>query len=234
MADFQNIKLKSYSESSRGDIDKFVYDVAFDDLLTTLRYVAATEIKEQIDIGNTPTNILVDNRSGTYRSIDAAQKRVQAFFADTNEILAALDEAWVEVRKLTPVYTGRSIASYQIWYNNTVIGNNPTAARQFAARFNPAKDQFRIVGPVLIYGRKVYWNPNGKVRLKKITVFRSKALVVKKIRIRGIMDLAAKKVQARHKSIQVAEAWVLTGALPKDGRTPAIVLSYRKKGSLFR
>jgi hypothetical protein len=98
---------------------------------------------------------------------------------------------------------------------------------------DPAKDGFRIVGPVIVYGRKIYWNPKGKPKYRRSIGYKSKTLVVKLRSIRGIMDQVEKQMRRKYRGIAVAEQWVTTSALPKDGRTPGLYIGFKKRGRTF-
>jgi hypothetical protein len=156
---------------------------------------------------------------------------VQAFFADKSDIRRAVYEAWNRILSLTRVRTGRAAASYELWFNDTRIGRTPAAVETYIDRMDPYKDFFRIVGPVIVYGRKIYWNPRGKPRIKKITAYRSKRLTVKLLRIKGIMFQVRDAMRRKFRNVGISEQWVTTGALPKDGRTPGLRIGFKRRGS---
>lgn len=224
------IQLTQVSVKQTDRLDKIVYEVGLEDLEFTLRYVAATAIQEQIALGNKPTNLLVDN-SGR-KAIDKAQRRVQAFFIDREMLRKAVYEAWAKVTALTRVRTGAAVGSYELWYNNQRIGKTPAAVELVIDRFDPGKDFFRIVGPVIVYGRKIYWNPLGKPRFRLSTALKTKQAIFKVRRIRGIMDLVESSMRRKYRGIAISESWVTTPALPKDGRTPALFIGLRRRGAL--
>jgi hypothetical protein len=211
-------------------LDKIIVEVALEDVAETLRLVAAEAIGEQIALGNPPTSILVDNHSS--KDIRTASKRIQAFFADVSMVYQAVQDAWAMTIDLTRSRTGTARASYELWFKEQKIGNSPDAARGYLERFNPATDYFRIVGPVLVYGRKVYWNPVGTPKFQKRTALRTKTAIFKIVRIRGIMNLVEASMRRKFRSIAVAEDWVITNALPFDGRTPGLWIGFKKRGSL--
>lgn len=215
-------------------LDKTVLAVALlEDLPHAVRQVAVQATREQIRMGNNPTNILVDNRGN--RPVTEAKFRVQVFFSDREKLYNALVDTWDKVQKLTPVKSGRAIGSYQLWFKRASIGPMPGAlsqAKRLISTMNPAKDGFHIVGPVLVYGRKVYWNPKGKQRFRKTVKLRLKTSVFKTVRIRGIMDQVEQSIRRKWKQFAIAEDWVITKSLPKDGRTPAIYVGFKKKGTV--
>lgn len=229
-----SITLTEVRRSVTERLDKSVYEVGLFDLVTAVRQTAAQVIQEQRDLGNPPTSLLVDGRSRKDGDTSLATKRVQAFFADKEALRKAVYEAWNRIQALTRVATGSAASSYQLWYNENKIGITPAAVEIYLERFNPAKDYFRIVGPVVVYGRKVYWNPKGKPKLKKIRLLRTKTSDIKLVRVRGIMDQVEQSMRRRYRYLAIAEDWVKTSALPKDGRTPALWLGFKKKGTLLR
>jgi hypothetical protein len=224
------VTLKSFKTTER--LDKIILEVLAEDAQTVLRYVAASEIADQIAIGNPPTAIIVDNRGR--KDIATAEKRVQAFFANTADLKNAVREAWQQVQALTRVASGRAQASYQVWYNETPIGSTPDTIDIYLARFNPAKDYFRIVGPVLVYGRKIYWNPKGQPKFVKKVLAKIPGLTIKITRIRGIMNTVEQSMRRRYRNLAIAEDWVVTSALPKDGRTPGLWIGFKRKGTLLQ
>ena len=223
------LTLKSQTTTDR--LDTMIYDVLLDDIQEAIRFVAAEEILAQRSLGNPPSNIIVDNQA--YKDIGQAQKRVQAFFGNTGDVREAVYAAWTRVQELTRRASGAAAASYQVWFNEQVIGNAPTAIESYLDRFNPATDYFRIVGPVLVYGRKVYWNPEGNSRFTRRAVRGVKfaGLAVRLKKIQGIMRLVELGLKTRYRGIVVTEDWVATSALPKDGRTPGLWIGFKKKGT---
>lgn len=228
----EKIELPVLKFKSTDELDKIVVQCALHDLPFVIRSLASNEILEQTRQGNPPTNIIVDG-SGR-KPITQAQRRVQAFFTDKSMIRKAVYDAWNRVLNLTRVRTGRAAGAYELWFNNTKIGRTPSAVEAYIDRMDPAKDGFRIVGPVIVYGRKIYWNPKGKPKFRKITAVRTKTLTIKLRRIKGIMDQVAQQMRRRHRGVAIAEQWVTTNALPKDGRTPGLYIGFKKRGSTFR
>lgn len=224
------LPIKSFKQTDR--LDHLIVEVAVEDVQAVIRQLGALFIKEQIDIGNPPTNILVDN-SGR-KAIDTAKKRIQAFFTQKDDIRLAVYAAWARVLALTRVRTGRAAASYELWFKNTPIGRSPSAVEGYIERMDPAKDFFRIVGPVLVYGRKIYWNPKGKPKLKKRTVIRGRNYVIKLVSIRGIMEQVEMAMRRKFRAVVVIEDWVVTSALPKDGRTPGLYIGFKKRGTTIK
>jgi len=225
--DAKKVNLRSITVTK--DLDKIFYDVAIEDLEKTLRYVAAEEILNQVRIDNKPTSLLVDN-SG--RDINIAKKRVRAFFADTAQLYEALTVCYAYIRSLVPRRSGRAAFSYEVWLNDRRVGRDPFEIRALIENMDPSKDFVRIVGPVVAYGRKVNYNPGGTRRFTKRTVARTRTTVIKSVKIQGIMERVEKMVGRRYPALYVRESWVTTSALPKDGRTPGLVIGFAKRGRL--
>lgn len=225
-----SVTLVSHTTTER--LDKIVLETTLEDVQTLLRLVAATAIEEQRSLQNPPTSLLVDNRGR--KDIATAEKRVQAFFGNTEDLLQAVYDAWSQVQALTRVATGRASASYELWFKEQSIGHSPGGASIYIDRFNPATDYFRIVGPVLVYGRKIYWNPRGKAKFSKSTVVRRPEFTVKAVKIRGIMNQVEASMRRKYRGLAIAEDWVTTAALPKDGRTPGLWIGFKRKGTLLQ
>lgn len=226
----ETIELPVVSVTQSDGLDKIVLDVALKDLPYVVRTLSSQLLAEQVRLGNPPTNIIVDG-SGK-RPITEAKRRVQAFFADKEAVRRAVEEAWTRIQQLTRVKSGRAAASYEVWFNNKKIGNSPAAVSSYLDRMDPSKDFFRIVGPVLVYGRKIYWNPRGKPRFRTKRLFKLKTgTEVRLKRIRGIMDQVKTAMRRRYRFLAISESWVQTTALPKDGRTPAMFIGFKRRGT---
>lgn len=228
----EKIELPVRAFKSTDELDKIIVECALQDIPFVIRSIASNEILQQTRQNNPPTNIIVDG-SGR-KAITSAQRRVQAFFVDKAMVRRAVYEAWNRILNLTRVRSGRAASSYELWFNNAKIGSTPSSIEAYLEKMDPAKDGFRIVGPVLVYGRKVYWNPKGKPKFRKLTAYRSKTLTVKLRRIKGIMDQVEQQMRRRYRGLAIAEQWVITSALPKDGRTPGLYIGFKKRGNTFR
>ena len=215
------------------DLEKIIIQVSQDDIQRVLRSVAATAITEQLKLGNPLSNLVIDG-SGA-KSIDTAQRLIQAYFTDRETLRKAVYEAWSITQRLTRIDTGRAQSSYQLWFDNSPIGNAPSACDAYIEKMDTGKDFFRIVGPLVPYGRKLYWNPatNGKKqKYTKRKIAKVGNTVFKVVRTKGIMSQVADQLKRKYKGLAIADSWVTTAALPGDGRTPALYLGFKKKGAV--
>ena len=226
----REVELRSFTTTE--SIEKLVFEVGFEDLHLMLRAIAGNAIGNEIAAGNLPTSLLVDGAGG--RDPNTAQKRIQAFFTNFDDLRDAVHQAWDKIQSLTRYRSGRARAAYQVWYKETPIGNSPGVVDSYANKFNPATDYFRIVGPVLIYGRKIYWNPTGKPKFSKSVALRAPGITIKLVRIKGVMRLAEESMRRKFRNLAITEDWVVTSALPTDGRTPGMWLGFKRKGTLLR
>lgn len=235
MADSQTDIYATGTVTVTDDLEKIVFSVGQDDLQSFLRAIASQAINEQIQLGNPITNLIVDG-SGV-KAVAQAQKVILAYFTDTDTLRQAIYDGWRIAQSLTRVLSGRAQLSYQLWYNNTPIGSSPGACEIYLDRMVPSKDFFRIVGPLVVYGRKLYWNPatNGKKqKFTKRKIAQVGNTVFKVVRTKGIMDQVADQLKRKYKGLAIANSWVTTSAsaLPKDGRTPALYLGFKKRGAI--
>lgn len=211
------------------NLDKVFYEVIQEDMYKALQYTAAIAINEQLSIGNPLTSLLVDGRPNRY--IDTAQKRIRAFFFDGREVYKAFTDAVNLISTLVPRRSGRAAFSYEFWCNEKPVGKDLSRVEAFTRTMGP-QDYVRIVGPTLVYGRKVNYNPGGIKRFSRRTVVRTKSFLVKKVKVQGIMERVQNLIGRRYSGLYVKESWVKTNDLPKDGRTPGIVIGVSKRGKL--
>jgi len=230
MASGSNVITVDSVVTTTEELDKIVITVAEKDLVRMLRLVGAQAIDEEIRAGNPVTNIIVDNRGN--KPIDTAERRIQAFFGpDRSRIRKAVFEAWARIQALTRRDSGRAQLSYELWFNDRPIGATPAAVDLTIERMSQ-RDHFSIVGPVLIYGRRIYWNPVGKPRFSRRVKLRTGSATFKTVRVVGIMKRVETELRRNYRDVAIAESWVKTTALPKDGRTPALWIGPKKRGAV--
>lgn len=210
------------------DLQKFMVTVPPQDLVDTLRQVAVHEIAQEATQGSKPSAIIVD---GTTQGVIFAQRRIQAIYGDAGELAAAMHEAFDLMRRLTRFKTGRARASYRLVLNGHVVGDE-SAVDRVAVRMT-SRDSAVIVGPLTIYGRKLYWNPittGPRLRQKK---YKRRD---RSTRGRGatftepIGMAAARLVRRKYRTLTVREVWVATSifaGIGADNRAPGVMVRYK-------
>lgn len=165
-------KSKSFSFGSgvdkiTGSIDTYILKVLPQDLLTVLRGVAFDELDQQITGGNTPSQIIVDGRPVGRRGIIEAERSVSMRFADTRTLLSAIKDIYNALVRVTRIQAPpkNSIVARQnffLYLNGSNLGQLPTALSKLTEGSLDSKSVLRVVGPLVNYGRKMYWNPIGR------------------------------------------------------------------------
>jgi|SRR6185436_15529468 len=238
------IKLQAVKETD--DLSKFVTTVLPADLRDTLRQVSAFEIEQQRAFGNYPSAIIVDGRQ---QSIESANRRVQALFADSRMLQQALTEAFAMLRQLTRIQTGRARREFFLYVNDSPVGNEGAIAAVASRMTN--RDNAVVYGPVVPYGRKLYWNPAGgqegalRSRTVKKTRGEYRTFGGEKIKVKvayrepmhRIVERALKRKYGR--VLTIKEAWLSTQAFRAfggDASGPGLMIRYksgrRARGSL--
>lgn len=148
-------------------LDTYVLKVLPQDLLSVLRAVAQEELDGQITTGNVPSQILVDGRSVGRRQIAQAQRSVSLRFADTRTLIDATREAYAALYRITRVQSPPKngiVARQHYWLykNGTPLGMMPGALYKVKAEDLDISTVLRVVGPLVNYGRKLYWRPIGR------------------------------------------------------------------------
>lgn len=148
-------------------LDKYVMTVLLQDVLKVLRGVALEELNAQIRIGNNPSQVLVDGRSIGARSIQGAMRKVSMRFTDTRLLITAAKEIYEILQRITRIQSPakNSIVArknYYLWLNGRSLGSLPGALTQLTPDALSMKSVLRVVGPLVPYGRKLYWRPIGR------------------------------------------------------------------------
>lgn len=159
-------------------LDEYVLKVLPKDLLTVLRGVSYQELNAQITNGNAPSQVLVDGRAIGAKGIDQARRAVSMRFADTNLLVAAVIEIYNLLQRVTRLQSpakNEIVArkNFHLWLDGRPLGLMPGALSKItrAGALN-SKSVVRVVGPLVNYGRKLYWSPIGrgkKVDLREVT-----------------------------------------------------------------
>jgi hypothetical protein len=154
-------------------LDEYILKVLPQDLLTTLRGVAMQELDAQITSGNLPSQILVDNRSVARRGIVDATRSVSMRFADVSTLMTGIRAAYDTLLRITRVQSppkNAVIARKHFWLylNGAAVGLMPGALNRLEASRLDTKSVLRIVGPLVPYGRKLFWTPIGRSKSMSI------------------------------------------------------------------
>src|SRR5262245_40149959 len=169
MADY--VRLKEIPVTD--DLVKFMATVPLQDLYDTLHQVSAYELKQQLDIGNIPTAIVVD---GVQKGIEQARRRVQQLYADTAMLAKAIHDAFDMLKRLTRRQTGRAMESFRLAINDRIVGDESVTDSVVAGMTN--EDFAVVLCPLVTYGRKLAWNPprGGFMHLKVGTKKRKRGI----------------------------------------------------------
>ena len=208
------------------DLEKFIGIVMPKDVQATLQYVYLDELEKQRALGNRPSQALIDGRKGG--DLMLVKRRAQAFFANTERLIAAFTEAWAVLVSLTRIKTGRARASYALYHNGRPMGGESDIAR--VVRASAPGDTIQIVGPGVVYGRKLYWNPLGKPRRVRKKVAQSKhgsvITQIYSISAVPIHKRVQRLIQRKYPELYVSDQWVdsLAHGEPRGERWPAIAI----------
>lgn len=210
----------------KGALSKDIIEVAEKDYLTLLRGIAKQDTAQQIALGNTPSNIIVDGKDS--RNIDAAKFSVRVLFVDTKAMIAALTAAYNMLQDIGAENTGYTKSQYKIYQSNKrgeapkYVADSPGGVN--TANFN--SDTVLIVaGPFVPWTRKYrFWTRQGvelKTRMRRGKKF---AGMAKETRPRVQLDIyqtVAQKVRRQYPFLLVKEWWIKTDNL-SPGRPTAV------------
>jgi len=217
----------------------------------TVQKIAANEIMREIKNGNNPQNIIVDNRDS--KPFNEADFRVTALFSDSKVIAIAAYEVLRTLKKLTRVDTTLARSSYEVW---TVKGINDPGTRvyknaNFVSRSSfeklaeglPPNGRIVIAGPMVDYGRKLYWNPKSSRKLKGRARYHAayEESTGKFLRTRlgtrdtSMKDLLLGRVKRKYPGALIIGRWVKgksVGQHKNGNRWPGIAIGLKSKGRL--
>lgn len=148
-------------------IERYILTVLPENIQSVIRAVALYEVTEQEKIGNKPSQIIVDNMPISKRGIETAKRRVVARFQDVVNLTAAVKEIYDLLMRITRIQTPakNSVVARQHFYlylNEVNLGLMPSALAKIAYPGVLTQDStVRVVGPLVPYGRKLFWNPVG-------------------------------------------------------------------------
>jgi hypothetical protein len=209
-----------------GSIKKEVIEIAEADVLYLLRTIATAEVANQIQLGNPPTNMLIDGKQGT--DIQSAKYSVRVFFNSTRLMIAALKDCWNVLMGPARVKTGYSKRHFEVWIDDHPVGSQPSVVtEEMIAKPGTA---LRIVGPRVPHTRKYQWMVGGKgfTRTNRKT---------KAVTAMTLYEGVVRQVKRRYKTLTISEGWVNVPNLNTSGRTtvnrmPGIRIGGKKKGRL--
>lgn len=209
----------------RKGLDKMILEVSPKDFYAVLRGTFALEVRNQIRLGNNPSNLLVDGSPNKVAS--QMLRRGQAFFTNSRSVEAAAQYVYDEVKGLTRILTGAARQSIGVFLFSGGSVRSLSSVREAAKKLNSSNDAIVIVGPSTMYGRKLWWNPLGVTRLRKVSVYRSKRVDVKKVTRQSIGYIVINRARRRFPDCSIFERWVKTTKL---GDTPGIAVRFKGKG----
>ena len=189
---------------------------------------------EQRELGRVPSNLLVDGRPAEYglASISQVKRRGQLIYGDMAQLVAAARFALTELERITPAASGAGRGSFRVFINDVDMGGAEVLTEQLADKLQPS-DTLRIVGPTVIYGRRLAWR-TGKTK----TVTRRAGTV--RVRARGIGRSAPEVVKAaarrRFPAINIFDPWISTRffrGVGTDDRTPTVSMALKRRGKLY-
>lgn len=219
------IPLPVVRSSQRGPVSKEVIEIAEADVVYMLRHIATTEIAGQIQIGNPPTNMLIDGKSST--NVQSARYSVRAFFGNTKLMIVALKDAWNILMGPARVKTGYSKSQFEIWVDGRSVGNQPGAVNESMLK---ADSVLRIVGPRVAHTRKYMWMVGGK----QFTRTNRKTKATTGL---SLYEGVVRQVKRNYRSLKISEGWVDVPNLNTKGKTavtrmPGLRIGTQKRGRL--
>lgn len=154
-------------------LDTYIMKALPRDLLAVLRSVAQDELDGQVTAGNLPSQILVDGRSVGRRQIDQATRSVSMRFADTRMLLDAAREAYATLQRVTRIQSPPKNGvvarqNFHLYKDGSPIGIMPSAIYKLKEAELTGTTVLRIVGPLVNYGRKLYWRPIGRSQVMQL------------------------------------------------------------------
>jgi hypothetical protein len=148
-------------------IERYILTVLPENIQSVIRAVALYEITQQERIGNPPSQIIVDNMPISKRGIDTAKRRVVARFQDVRNLLEAVKEIFQLLQRVTRLQMPPKDAvvarqNFYLYLNRVNLGLMPGALAKISYPGVLTQDSVvRVVGPLVPYGRKLFWNPVG-------------------------------------------------------------------------
>ena len=234
-----------------------IKDVVLQDISDIVTQVTNCEIAQQKQLGNKVTNTFVNGRPSGLETIRRQSGtgfyvfKTRAVFGAPSQIVEAAKKAYELLRTLTRFKTGAAVGSYNVYLGNTANTGNPgTFMGTGLTGIFSIKDKVSqnsmvsIIGPNVIYGRKLYWNPKGnKTVAKRLPNPRIRGLTVKLATTSGgyrgsaTIHRDVKKRMARNvrfKSLSFGDPFFVMWHtnIIGDRRVPAITIMPKAAGRL--
>lgn len=217
-----------------GTLESYILTVLPKDVLAVMRAVALDELDQQQQIGNKPSQIIVDNVSVAKRGIDEAKRHIKMRFGDIDLLIEAAKEAFRIVTSVTriqmPARDGIvARRSFHLFIDGRDAGLLPGAISRLNANTVTQDTVIRIVGPLVPYARKLFWNPVGTARVMKFRQRSNRGRgTMRYLNMPGASKFAPKfkpyapstvKKLMRGTSVQAAKIRALVGSKTPPGRT---------------
>lgn len=149
-----------------GTLERYVLQVGPRNVLSVMRAVALMELREQQSLGNKPSQIIVDNRPVGERSINDAKRHIKLRFMDVEQLIKAVTEVYRVLLSVTRIQMPAKDAivarkNFHLFIEGKDVGLLPTAIAKLSTANLTQDSVVRVVGPLVPYGRKLFWNPVG-------------------------------------------------------------------------
>lgn len=232
-------------------------EILLQDVSDAVLQVAECERMEQEGLGNKPTNLFLNNKPiGTFpirgKGSSSGQYvfRARMLFGRTEQLVDAALDAMQFLRQLTRIDTGQAVQSYEIFLGNTANSSNPGTymGRGISGIIRmrgkvTENSMISLIGPNVIYGRKLYWKPaGGKTIAKRLPTAPGVKALLSNTRTGGYRGSATihrdvKKRLARSvkwKTLSFGDPFfVMSGfKIIGDKRVPAITITLKSSGRL--
>lgn len=233
-------------------------EILFQDVSDAVLQVADCELREQQSKKNEPTNLFLNNRPvGSFpvrlRNSSKGQYifRARMLFGHSDQLVAAALDAMQLLRTLTRIDSGKAVQSYEIYLGNTGTSSNPgvrvgtgiSGILDLKKRKLTKHSMVSLIGPNVIYGRKLYWRPaGGKTLAKRLATAPGIKVLLKGTKTGGYRGSATihrdvKKRMARSvkwKALSFGDPfYVMSGfKIVGDKRVPAISITLKAAGRI--
>ena len=164
------------------NVERYVLQVLPLDLISTIRAVAIKELWDQEKLHDNPASqVIVDNMPSSRRGIERAMRRVVMRFADIRLIRPAIHELYMLLQRVTRLQSPakNSIVARQhfhLFVGMRDYGLMPMALSKLTERVftqDGPDTVVRVVGPLVPYGRKLFWNPVGASNKMQVRRYKS-------------------------------------------------------------